>query len=163
MKTAFVNELGRLLDTLPARMNAIPENEFSAAPAPGKWSKKQILGHLIDSALNNTHRFVRGQHEDTPHIVYHQDEWVREQAYDKSPAKDVIAQWEMINRRLLAVVQHMPDSNLTRQCNTGKDSPELHTLDWLIDDYLLHLRHHLAQITGDEPVQYPAAAKAQNA
>lgn len=154
MKTAFIHALTDILYSTPERLRAIPESEFSQPPAPGKWSKKLILGHLIDSALNNTQRFVRGQHEDVPKIFYHQDEWVEAQAYEHTSAAEVISQWEMINRRILTIVQHIKEDKLQRMVDTGKQSVSLHTLDWLIDDYLLHMRHHLAQITGDEPVPY---------
>ncbi len=146
MKKAFIHELGTLLDEAPEQLRAIPDSVFSAPVAPGKWSPKQELGHLIDSALNNIQRFVRGQYENEPHIVYDPDAWVAAMDYAHTPGEEVIAQWETINRRLLGIVMHMPDEHLDNLVNTGKPGPELHTLSWLIDDYLVHLQHHLDHI-----------------
>ncbi len=42
---------------------------------PNKWSKKEIIGHLINSATNNHQRFVRCQFETIPKIVYDQNKW----------------------------------------------------------------------------------------
>jgi hypothetical protein len=61
-----------LCDSVPQQIKAIDEVEFSRKVSPDKWSKKEILGHLIDSATNNHQRFVRAQFE-TPQIYYEQD------------------------------------------------------------------------------------------
>ena len=71
----IVDRLQYLCDAIPSLIKQIPEQEFSHKSAPGKWSKKEILGHLIDSATNNHQRFVRAQFEDTPFIIYDQDNW----------------------------------------------------------------------------------------
>jgi hypothetical protein len=76
MINAALNRLEYLLKTIPALLNALDENEFSFKPAENKWSKKEILGHLIDSASNNHQRFVRAQFEEHANIFYHQNEWV---------------------------------------------------------------------------------------
>jgi hypothetical protein len=56
-----------------ALLNAIEEPAFSLKQSPARWSQKEIIGHLIDSATNNHHRFVRGQFEDSPVIAYDQN------------------------------------------------------------------------------------------
>lgn len=146
MKKAFVHELGAILDNAPDLLRIIPEDVFSAPVAPGKWSPKQELGHLIDSALNNIQRFVRGQYETEPHVVYNPDAWVEAMDYAHADSHAIISQWETINRRLLGIVMHMPEEHLDNLVNTGKNEPELHTINWLIDDYLVHLQHHLKHI-----------------
>ncbi len=81
----------------------ISDEEFAMKKIPGKWSKKEIVGHLIDSAQNNIQRFVRGQYEDTPKISYAQDDWVRLQDYQRYPKADLIQFWRMINKHLCRI------------------------------------------------------------
>src|SRR4249920_4023557 len=84
-------QLIHILDTIPAKLRAFTEEEFSAIPAPGKWSKKQILGHLIDSATNNHHRFVRAQFDVKPTILYQQELWNEFSYYQSMPQEHVIS------------------------------------------------------------------------
>lgn len=122
--------------------------EFDHKPSPDKWSKKEILGHLVDSAQNNLQRFVRGQYEDTPKIIYYQDEWVKLQQYRDYEKEELIQLWVSLNLHLCRTLSVMDPANYERQCDTGKPGTELHTLSFLADDYLKHMRHHLEQITG---------------
>jgi hypothetical protein len=68
--THSINRLQDLLDVVPAKLSRIKDTDFVYKPAPDKWSKKEILGHLIDSAANNHQRFIRAQYENIPTIVY---------------------------------------------------------------------------------------------
>jgi hypothetical protein len=70
-----ITRLAHLCEIIPPLLFAIGEPAFSSKPAPGKWSKKQIIGHLIDSATNNHQRFVRAQFETRPRIYYDQNKW----------------------------------------------------------------------------------------
>ena len=70
-----VSRLLFLTETIPPLLHAMDDAEFSARPLPNKWSKKEIIGHLIDSASNNHHRFIRGQFEKLPALSYNQDKW----------------------------------------------------------------------------------------
>lgn len=122
--------------------------EFDHKSSPTKWSKKEILGHLVDSAQNNLQRFVRGQYEHTPKIIYNQDEWVKLQHYRDYEKEELIQLWVSLNLHLCRTLSVMDPANYDRQCDTGKPDTELHTLSFLADDYLKHMRHHLEQITG---------------
>lgn len=133
-----------LCDTIPALIHAIPDAELSHKPSPSKWSKKEILGHLIDSATNNHQRFVRTQFEDTPFIVYDQNNWNACSHYSEMPSAHVVAFWELYNRHIIEVIERIPVGLLERQCRTNE--PEPVTLEWLIKDYVAHLEHHLRQI-----------------
>src|SRR6185503_8328289 len=97
----ILDQLQYLVDTIPGILKNIPENEFSGKPAPDKWSKKEIIGHLIDSATNNHHRFVRAQFEEAPIILYDQDEWNNHGYYQKMDGHQLITFWEMYNRHIL--------------------------------------------------------------
>ena len=79
------------------------ETGYAAKPSPGKWSKKEILGHLIDSAQNNIRRFVVSQYEEKPHIVYAQDEWVKAGGYQQYNTADLIELWQLLNKHLCMV------------------------------------------------------------
>jgi len=142
-----VNELTKIVTEYSLRISYISEQEFSAKPHHHKWSKKEVLGHLIDSGQNNLRRFICGQYETRPpNIVYDQDHWVNFNAYQQEESKQVIALWTLINKRIAAVLERMPASSYAKECDTGKDVPSPHSLEWLADDYLKHLKHHLNQI-----------------
>ncbi|HEV8513476.1 MAG TPA: DinB family protein [Cyclobacteriaceae bacterium] len=144
---AIANELNKIVSDYSLKISAISEQEFSAKPLPNKWSKKEVLGHLIDSAQNNLRRFVCGQYESTPpKIVYDQDYWVKPNSYQQIDGKEVVATWKLINNRIATILETMPASSYPKACDTGKDSVSLHSLEWLADDYVKHLKHHLNQI-----------------
>jgi len=143
MISNLCNTLRSLCETIPPLLQAIDEESFSRKPAPGKWSKKEILGHLIDSAANNHQRFVRGQFEEVPLISYDQMEWNRCSRYDQFDTKQLISFWASYNLQLATLVSLIPEEDLQRKCNNGKEE---HTLAWLFEDYVRHLEHHLAQM-----------------
>lgn len=150
MIATTIERLEHLLDTIPAALEHMPDTEFSFKPAPGVWSRKEILGHLIDSAANNHQRFIRTRYENVPFIVYNQDQWNVLNYYDQADKKHLIAFWTLYNRHLLQLMKHIPDNELGKTCNTGDAAPV--TLGRLIQDYLQHLEHHLLQIFGDPAV-----------
>jgi hypothetical protein len=120
---------------------------LSAKPLPNKWSGKEVIGHLIDSAQNNLRRFIVGQYESAPpKITYEQDFWVNANGYQQMSATDVIALWKLINERIVAVLSNMPEMNYKRNADTGKITVQLHTLEFLADDYVKHLKHHINQV-----------------
>ncbi|WP_177192060.1 DinB family protein [Chitinophaga arvensicola] len=135
--------LNYLCNTIPALLTAIPAEEFSFKPAPGKWSKKEMLGHLVDSATNNHQRFVRTQFETTPTIGYDQNKWNQYSYYLQIDNQQLIDFWTLYNRQLLHLMQHIPEEALQRLCrHTDQDW----TLDFIINDYVVHLEHHLKQM-----------------
>jgi hypothetical protein len=143
----IIKELREIIEVYSSKIAAIDENVFCAKPLPNKWSKKEVLGHLIDSAHSNTRRFICGQYEATPpKIVYDQDQWVLLNNYQQSDSKEVIALWALANKRIIAILEKMPASSYSKQADTGKNSESLHTLQFLAEDYVKHLKHHLNQI-----------------
>jgi hypothetical protein len=142
-----VKELNSIVDLFSMKIAGMAEYEFSAKPLPHKWSKKEVLGHLIDSAQNNLRRFICGQYEEKPpHITYHQDFWVTANGYQAMAKDDVIRMWVLINQRIANVLSSMPAEKYTLNCNTGKDKEQLRSLQWLAEDYVKHMKHHLNQI-----------------
>jgi hypothetical protein len=138
--------LQTLTSDLPPLMLAMTDEEFNARPAPGKWSKKEILGHLIDSASNNHQRFVRIQYQHEPYVVYHQNEWVNIQDYQGEPRELVISLWQAYNRHIAHIITRIPEERYERTGNTGKEEKNIVTLKWLVEDYLAHMEHHLKAI-----------------
>jgi len=142
-------QIGRLsshLQRIPSKLLGIPQSDLEHKPSPTKWSKKEILGHLIDSALNNIQRFIRAQYQNTPHIVYHQDHWVQLQHYQSVDWNQMVDLWKQLNQQTLHIWKNIPVENLHMVCDTGKEGTEIHDLEFLIKDYNDHLEHHLGQI-----------------
>src|SRR5260370_21382891 len=127
---AAVEGLRRVLASAPARLNALSEAEANQRPGPGKWSRKQILGHLLDSAANNHHRFVRAQSE--PEFAmpsYVQESWVDSNHHSARAWSDLVEFWTVYNRHLLYVMQNVPRELCGRLCRIGASDPV--TLEFL--------------------------------
>jgi len=140
----IADSLITLCDTVPQVLSQYAEEELQYKTSPGKWSKKEILGHLIDSAANNHQRFVRIQFEENPLIYYDQNAWVSSQNYQSESTADLIKLWEMYNRHLAQVIKNIPEEKHSR-ASALKDQSTA-TLKFLVEDYLSHLQHHLRQL-----------------
>lgn len=142
-----IQELLEITSAYSKKIAEIPDAEFSAKPLPHKWSKKEVLGHLIDSAQNNIRRFICAQHTaDPPQIVYDQEFWVAANNYGHAAKEDIILHWRLINESICRVLGSMPEIHYQKMCNTSKDGISLRSLEWLAEDYVKHLKHHLNQI-----------------
>jgi len=124
------DQLRTSVDRATPLLHAMSDDVASAPTAPGKWSRKQLLGHLIDSATNNHQRFVRVEPEG---FKYEQNYWVETQQYARASWPSLIALWREYNLHLAHVIDAMNDETRTK-------------LDALIADYIQHLEHHLGQI-----------------
>jgi len=145
MTDTAVQRFEYLLNIMPSKLSALQEEDFSLKPSPEKWSKKEILGHLIDSAANNHQRFIRVQFEEEPAIRYNQNQWNALSHYNQKNTEELIRFWTSYNRHLIHIIQHIPEKNLERKCDTGEPSGPV-TLQWLINDYVQHMEHHLHQM-----------------
>jgi len=139
-----ISRLQELCSIIPDHLNQISEEDFMYIPSPGKWSKKQILGHLIDSAANNHQRFVRIQFEKEPVIYYDQNEWNRLQEYNTTNSGELKLLWKLYNLHLLHVMKNIQAENLERK-GVSRDGI-VFSLEWYVNDYVEHLEHHLKQI-----------------
>ena len=144
-------ELEKLTVEYTAQLMNVSQAAFIDKPLPHKWSKKELLGHLVDSAQSNIRRFVVGQYEDKPHIMYAQDTWVKAANYQHYPTSDLVALWVLLNKHMSIVLKNIPPGAEERLCMTN----ELHSIKWLAADYIKHLKHHMHQILDMEPVPYP--------
>lgn len=139
--------LASILATTPLRLAAIPEEDAATPRDGGGWSKKQVLGHLIDSAANNHQRFVRAQlMASYQGPTYEQEKWVAAQSYAVENWTDLVQLWEFYNRHLLHIIRTMPEMPLTVPCTIADSAPV--PLSEVISSYVDHMEHHLAQILG---------------
>ncbi|MCE7038733.1 DinB family protein [Dyadobacter sp. CY312] len=139
-----IERLEYLCGTIPDLLLKIDEVDFSEKPIPEKWSKKEIIGHLIDSATNNHHRFIRGQYEEIPTISYDQNKWNQYNYYQQIDSSQIIAFWTAYNRQLLELIKRIPEEKLGCKVNTGSNNS--FTIEFLVHDYVEHLEHHLRQV-----------------
>ena len=137
--------LQALLDRVPARLEKIPSGKGEAKPAPSQWSPREELGHLLDSAANNHQRIVRAQLEDKPTMPdYDGDRWVELHHYQKRDWTELIGLWKALNQQLLAAAKAVPDSAWSRTCTIADSDPL--TIEFVFQDYLEHMMHHLEHI-----------------
>lgn len=135
-------------DVIESAHNAfqkISEEHASSAVREGGWTRKEILGHLIDSALNNHQRFVRatldGSYEGP---TYAQTGWVNMHGYGSMPWASLVQHWGLQNQLLGEVVRRIPEDRLEAPCRVG--GYEAVTLRSLVEDYVEHVGHHFRQI-----------------
>jgi hypothetical protein len=142
---SIIVEFERILDESSKKLLRYSEDEAGKKPVPEKWSKKEILGHLVDSAANNHQRFVRMQIENNLQMPsYEQDQWVAVQHYNTISWNELIRFWETYNYHLLHILWNINPSKLLNTATIGSHAEM--TLEFIIEDYVGHLKHHLEQI-----------------
>ena len=156
MDPDFLRDFRRTLDQARVSLTSLSDANASRARAPGKWSPKEIIGHLIDSAANNHGRFVRAQAmDDLLFDGYDQDAWVRVQRYNERRWIDLIQLWHAYNGHLADVMERADPDALTRPrarhsldriAFQALDPSTPATLAFMMRDYVAHLKHHLNQL-----------------
>ena len=154
-----LEDFRRTIDEAAARLHALDEAEARTARGAGAWTPKEIVGHLIDSAANNHGRFVRAQFtDDLDFPGYEQEEWVRAQRYNEEPWPPLVELWKNYNLHLLHVMACAPEDALKRPrarhtldriASQKVDADQPATLEYLMRDYIEHLKSHLGQIFPD--------------
>jgi DinB superfamily len=152
----FLTDFRETILSATAQLREIPEERSRRKSSADDWAPIEVLGHLIDSAANNHQRFVRAQFtDDLIFSGYEQNEWVGSQRYRDESWPDVIQLWSAYNLHLLHVASVVPEVALIKPRTRHNqdqiafnpvDKNEPATLEYLIRDYVDHLRHHLNQI-----------------
>jgi hypothetical protein len=138
------------LKAIHAALLATPAELADTPWRVGGWTRKQIVGHLLDSATNNRHRFVRASTGGTyAGPQYAQDAWVAAHGYADQPWETLLRWWQAEHEILAAIVARIPEERLETQCTVGDDEPV--TLRFLIEDYIQHQKWHLKQIEAAAP------------
>ena len=139
--------LRSIVEATEPRLRAFSAAETFQPILHGGWSRRQVLGHLIDSASNNHQRFVRASLQDSLAFpAYEQDAWSRVQCPQEASWPALLALWASYNRYLAHVIAHLPNAKLEVPCRIGSGEPV--SLRFLAEDYLRHLRHHLGSLFG---------------
>ena len=155
----YIEELRQAVEETAPRLLALSDSESQHPRRPGKWSPAEIIGHLIDSASNNHQRFVRAQFQnDLVFPGYDQDKWVALQTYRDAHWVDLVTLWKTFNIHIARVMENTPDDvrnsprtthNLDELAWRAVQRDQPATLDYFMNDYVEHLKHHLAQIFPD--------------
>ena len=143
----IAKQLRAIIEMVEPQLSRMNHDEMGFKPDPHEWSKKEILGHLIDSAVNNHQRFVRAVNKVAAEFpTYDQNERVRIQRHNERPWPSLVALRSEYNNHLSHVIECIPEDAESSMCNIGRDDPV--PLDFVIKDYLRHLRHHLKDTLG---------------
>ena len=152
----FIGEFKNVIGSYEEKLRTISEEQSGLKPAPNKWSTKEILGHLIDSSINNTVRFVKGQFQGNLIFQgYQQNEWVHAQNYQDAEWNYLIDLWKLNNLQIIRIVEYIPADVLSKMYTehnfeniSGHALPKGTTasLEYFIKDYYVHMKHHLNQI-----------------
>jgi DinB superfamily len=143
---SIINGINIILNEVELIFERLSESELCHKPMPEKWSKKEILGHLIDSAQNNIRRVILSQYEEGAHILYDQHVWVNAADYQHYNSNDLCQLFILLNKHFCILIKNLPESKYKIYTNWGKDKPDLVSIEFVIHDYLRHLNHHLGQI-----------------
>ena len=146
--SAAMKQLETYIESFPIKLKEFSSEELLKRSAPGKWSTQEILGHLIDSAVNNLKRFTETQFLSQPYTVisYMQNELVIVNDYQNLPLQHLLDLWQVLNRQIVLVVRNIPIEKLDYPVDPQYESREMKTLSWIICDYVAHMEHHFRQI-----------------
>jgi hypothetical protein len=154
----YLNEFRQTIAAASNQLLQISPEQSRVPRAAGKWSPREIIGHLIDSASNNHQRFVRAQFtDDLLFSGYEQEGWVRVQDYQSEDWAELVQLWKLYNQHLLHLMMRIPEEtrmklrykhNLHQIASDSLAESDPVTLDWFMSDYVEHMKKHLSQILG---------------
>jgi len=153
---AYHEILTSIIESSLSLLSQISDEAYNRKEDPSRWSKKELLGHLIDSAYNNHQRFMRAARQDNLQFRgYAQDSWVQMNGYQQREPSEIIELWSSSNRHLAILISNLSEEVLSRRtidhnfdkiCMNLLQTKENTSLSYLIWDYIFHLEHHLVQL-----------------
>ena len=145
---AAMQQLEIHIETFPGKLKQVSSEDLLKRPTTGKWSNQEILGHLVDSAINNLKRFTEIQFLPQPYSVisYRQNELVMVNDYQNLSLNHLLDLWRALNRQVVLVVRRIPADKLNYPVDPQYEGREMKTLGWIICDYVAHMEHHFRQI-----------------
>ena len=155
---AIAADLRAAIDEGIALFKGATEERTARRPAADKWSAREVIGHLIDSACNNHRRFIINQGDGNRLLIdgYEQNDWVARNRYADTNAADLVPMWATYNRHIARVLEAVPDEVFDRDRGPlseyafpymdRRPTTAFATLGYVAEDYVAHLRHHLEQI-----------------
>jgi len=159
MRDQYPEKINEILVKYAADLSTISTTDFSHKPLANKWSKKEILGHLVDSSINNYRRFISAEKkENLIFDGYDQDAWVIQNNYQNRDKQELISLFISVNKHIAYLIGSLSEEKLNRIttvhnfdkiCMEPLEEREPSNLSYLIGDYIVHLEHHLRQIVGE--------------
>jgi len=142
-----IGRLESLINQILDYVNSTSDDELSKKLNPQKWSKKEVLGHLIDSGINNLQRFTEIQFEEKPYRLtsYRQDELVQANNYQMAETHNLLELLIALNKRIISVIKTQTEKTLSHEVIDSENAK--FDLKYLIEDYVDHFEHHTKQIT----------------
>ena len=144
------NELINLIQEWEPKLNSLSEEVLSFMRNSQNRTIKQIVGHMIDSATNNTHRIVHLQYQPSP-LIYpdyanngNNDRWIAIQNYQTENWTDLVQLWKYTNLHIIHVMKHVDQDKLTNEWITALNQNV--SLELMMLDYPRHIKLHLKEI-----------------
>jgi hypothetical protein len=147
-QSAIADEIRNLVGRFEPMLRELNDEDIRERPRPKKWARKEVLGHLIDSACNNQQKFVRMMQQ--PHLDfpgYAQDDWVDLQKWAAADWNTMVNLWAAYNHHVAYIIENVEPQHLANTITIEGAGP--FTLEFIMPDYVEHMKHHLKQIFPD--------------
>ncbi len=132
------------LDELDSALRALTDSQARFKPAPGEWSTKEVISHLIDTERVFAYRFLRVSRKDKTALPgFEQEDFVRESQADEIPLADLLAEFGAVRRSTILMIQHTKESAFDETGTASGASISARALAYMI---VGHVEHHMASL-----------------